>query len=70
MGMVRQLIRSASAKLFFLPKILPRSQPHRTDLAKIKYLRRKAAARTSDAVNAAIGELSKPSHLKNAATIS
>jgi hypothetical protein len=29
---VRQLIRSAGAKLFFLPKILTRPEPHRTVL--------------------------------------
>jgi transposase len=54
---VRQLIRSAGAKLFFLPKYSPDLNPIEQVFAKLKHLLRKAAARTADAVCAAIGEL-------------
>ena len=67
---VRQLIRSAGAKLFFLPKYSPDLNPIEQVFAKLKHLLRKAAARTVDAVCAAIGEVLKPSHPQNAPTIS
>lgn len=51
---VRQLIRPAGAKLFFLPKYSPDLNPIEQVFAKLKYLLRKAAARTVDAVCAAI----------------
>ena len=54
---VRQLIRSAGAKLFFLPQYSPDLNPIEQVFAKLKHLLRKAAARTVDAVCAAIGEL-------------
>jgi transposase len=54
---VRQLIRSAGAKLFFLPKYSPDLNPIEQVFAKLKHLLRKAAARTVDAVCIAIGEL-------------
>jgi transposase len=54
---VRQLIRSAGAKLFFLPKYSPDLNPIEQVFAKLKHLLRKAAARTVDAVCTAIGEL-------------
>ena len=54
---VRQLIRSVGAKLFFLPKYSPDLNPIEQVFAKLKHLLRKAAARTVDAVCAAIGEL-------------
>ncbi|WP_354266898.1 IS630 family transposase [Bradyrhizobium sp. I1.7.5] len=54
---VRQLIRSAGAKLFFLPKYSPDLNPIEQVFAKLKHLLRKAAARTVDTVCAAIGEL-------------
>ena len=54
---VRQLIRSAGAKLFFLPKYSPDLNPIEQVFAKLKHLLRKAAARTIEAVCAAIGEL-------------
>jgi transposase len=50
-------IRSAGAKLFFLPKDSPDLNPIEQVFAKLKHLLRKAAARTVDAVCAAIGEL-------------
>ena len=53
---VPQLIRSVGAKLFFLPKYSPDLNPIEQVFAKLKHLVRKAAARTVDAVCAAIGE--------------
>jgi transposase len=55
--LVRQLIRSAGAELFFLPKYSPDLNPIEQVFATLKHLLRKAAARTVDAVCAAIGEL-------------
>ena len=54
---VRALIRSAGAKLFFLPKYSPDLNPIEQVFAKLKHLLRKAAARTVEAICAAIGEL-------------
>ncbi len=54
---VRQAIRSAGAKLFFLPKYSPDLNPIEQLFAKLKHLLRKAAARTIEAVCAAIGQL-------------
>ena len=54
---VRQAIRSAGAKLFFLPKYSPDLNPIEQVFAKLKHLLRKAAARTLEAVCAAIGQL-------------
>jgi transposase len=54
---VRQLIRAAGAKLFFLPKYSPDLNPIEQVFAKLKHLLRKAAARTVETVCAAIGEL-------------
>jgi len=54
---VRQLIRSAGAKLFFLPKYPPDLNPIEQVFAKLKHLLRKAAARTVDKVCTAIGQL-------------
>jgi len=53
---VRQLIRAAGAKLFFLPKYSPDLNPIEQVFAKLKHLLRKAAARTTEAVCTAIGE--------------
>ena len=53
----RQLIRSVGAKLFFLPKYSPDLNPIEQVFAKLKHLLRKAAARTLEAVRAAIGNL-------------
>ena len=52
---VRQLIRSAGAKLFFLPKYSPDLNPIEQVFAKLKHFLRKEAARTVDAVYLAIG---------------
>ena len=54
---VRQAIRSAGAKLFFLPKYSPDLNPIEQVFAKLKHLLRRAAARTVDAVCACIGYL-------------
>jgi DDE superfamily endonuclease len=54
---VRQAIRSAGAKLFFLPKYSPDLNPIEQVFAKLKPLLGKAAARTLEPVVAAIGEL-------------
>jgi transposase len=53
---VRQLIRSVGAKLFFLPKYSPDLNPIEQVFAKLKHLVRRTAARTVDALCAAIGE--------------
>lgn len=54
---VRALIRSAGAKLLFLPKYSPDLNPIEQVFAKLKHLLRKAAARTVEAVCFAVGEL-------------
>jgi putative transposase len=54
---IRQAIRSAGAKLFFLPKYSPDLNPIEQVFAKLKHLLRKAAARSFDTVTAAIGQL-------------
>ena len=54
---VRQLIRSAGAKLFFLPKYSPDLNPIEQVFAKLKHLLRKAAARTFEAICRALGNL-------------
>ena len=54
---IRQAIRSAGAKLFFLPKYSPDLNPIEQVFAKLKHLLRKVAARTVDTVCSAIGQL-------------
>jgi putative transposase len=54
---VRQAIRSAGAKLFFLPKYSPDLNPIEQVFAKLKHLLRKAAARNLEALVATTGEL-------------
>jgi transposase len=54
---VRRLIRSAGAKLPFLPKYSPDLNPIEQVFAKLKHLLRKAAARTVEDVTAAVGRL-------------
>jgi transposase len=53
---VRQLIRSAGARIFFLPKYSPDLNPIEQVFAKLKHLLRKAAARTADTICAAIAD--------------
>ena len=53
---IRQLIRAAGAKLFFLPKYSPDLNPIEQVFAKLKHMLRKAAARTVEAVWATIGQ--------------
>jgi transposase len=54
---VRQLIRSAGAKLFFLPKYSPDLNPIEQVFAKLKHLLRKVGARHVEPIGAAIGEI-------------
>src|SRR5437879_6088123 len=54
---VRQLIRAAGAKLFFLPKYSPDLNPIEQAFAKIKHFLRKAAARSVETICTAIGEI-------------
>jgi putative transposase len=54
---IRQALRAAGAKLFFLPKYSPDLNPIEQVFAKLKHLLRKASARTVEALVAAIGEL-------------
>jgi putative transposase len=54
---VRQAIRAAGAKLIFLPKYSPDLNPIEQVFSKLKHLLRKAAARTLEALTAAVGEL-------------
>ena len=54
---VRQAIRSAGAKLFFLRKYSLDLNPIEQVFAKLKHLLRKVAARTLETVVAATGEL-------------
>jgi putative transposase len=54
---VRQAIRAARAKLFFLPKYSPDLNPIEQVFAKLKHLLRKAAARSFDTITAAIATL-------------
>jgi transposase len=54
---VRQLIRSAGARLFFLPKYSPDLNPIEQVFAKLKHLLRKAAARTPETICAAFREI-------------
>jgi transposase len=53
---VRQLIRSAGAKLIYLPKYSPDLNPIEQVFAKLKHLLRAHSARTVDALYTAIGE--------------
>jgi len=54
---VRALIRTAGAKLFFLPKYSPDLNPIEQVFAKLKHFLRKAAARITETICAAIGEI-------------
>jgi transposase len=54
---VRSAIRQAGAKLFFLPKYSPDLNPIEQVFSKLKHGLKKAAARSYEAVLAAIGEL-------------
>jgi transposase len=54
---VRQLIRAAGAKLFFLPKYSPDLNPIEQVFAKLKHLLRKDRARTAETICAAIGQI-------------
>ena len=57
--LVRQTIRNAGAKLFFLPPYSPDLNPIEQVFAKLKHLMRAAAARTIEATWKAAGKLLK-----------
>lgn len=54
---IRRAIRSAGARLFFLPKYSPDLNPIEQAFAKLKTLLRKAEARTVEALGPAIAQL-------------
>ena len=54
---VRRAIRSAGARLFFLPKYSPDLNPIEQCVAKLKHLLRNAAERTADVVCNAAGHI-------------
>jgi transposase len=54
---VRDVIRAAGAKLFFLPKYSPDLNPIEQVFAKLKHLLRKRAARSFDAISDAIRDI-------------
>lgn len=54
---VRQAIRAAGARLFFLPKYSPDLNPIEQLFSKLKHRLRQAAARTPDDICAAIGHI-------------
>jgi transposase len=54
---VRQLIRTAGAKLFFLPEYSPDLSPIEQVFANLKHLLRKAAARSAETICVTIGEI-------------
>jgi transposase len=54
---VRQAIRSAQAKLLFLPKYSPDLNPIEQVFSKLKHGLRKASARSPDAICEAIGQI-------------
>jgi putative transposase len=54
---IRRAIRSAGAKLLFLPKYSPDLNPIEQVFAKLKHMLRNAGARTIDALYEAIGQL-------------
>jgi putative transposase len=65
---IRQAIRAAGAKLFFLPKYSPDLNPIEKFLAKLKHWLPKAARRTVDAVYNAVAEslpLTSPAECSN-----
>src|ERR1700693_1572820 len=54
---IRQAIRAAGAKLFFLPKYSPDLNPIEQVFAKLKHFLRKVAARSVETICTAIGEI-------------
>ena len=54
---IRRAIRSAGAKLLFLPKYSPDLNPIEQVFAKLKHMLRKAGARTIDTLYEAIWQL-------------
>jgi putative transposase len=54
---IRRLIRSVGARLFFLPKYSPDLNPIEQLFAKLKHWLRKAATRSADAISNVIGQI-------------
>jgi len=54
---IRQALRAAGVKLFFLPKYSPDLNPIEQVFSKLKHLLRNAAQRTLEAICAAIGQI-------------
>jgi len=54
---VRKAVKAAGARLLFLPKYSPDLNPIEQVFAKLKHLLRKAAARSVEAICAAIGQI-------------
>jgi len=54
---IRQALRAAGVKLFFLPKYSPDLNPIEQVFSKLKHRLRKAAQRTLEAICAAIGQI-------------
>ena len=67
---VRQLIRAAGAKLFFLPKYSPDLNPIEQVFAKLKHLLRKAPRAPSKPSAPQSASSSEPLHPTNAPTTS
>ena len=54
---IRQTIRAARAKLFFLPKYSPDLNPIEQVFSKLKHLLRKQAPRNVEAISSGIGQI-------------
>jgi putative transposase len=67
---IRRMIRSVGARLFFLPKYSPDLNPIEQLFAKLKHWLRKAARRSVDGVAIAIGAILNSTHQPNATTTS
>jgi transposase len=67
---IRWAIRSAGAKLFYLPPYSPDLNPIDQAFARLKTLLRKANARTREPLEVAIGQLPKRLPRRNVATSS
>jgi len=67
---IRQAIRTAGAKLFFLARCCPDLNPIEMFFAKLKHWLRKAARRSVDAVYNAIAQIHPSQHPLNARTTS
>lgn len=67
---VRQIIKAAGARLWFLPPYSPDLNPIEQTFAKIKHWMRQAQKRTVEAPGVTSAPSSQPSNRMNATTIS